>query len=112
MSKTAKADVYWRANLQLVGQLLVIWFLVSFGAGILFVDALNSVEIAGFKLGFWFAQQGSIFVFIALIFAYVYGMHRLELQYGLDDAQEPDSYDQMNGDDGRDSVTAGDGGNE
>lgn len=93
----AKRDTsaYWKANLKLVCGLMLIWFLVSFGAGILFVDVLNTIQICGFKLGFWFAQQGSIFVFIALIFAYVYGMHRLDRQYGLDDKGEPDSYDVM-----------------
>lgn len=93
----AKSDTsaYWKANLKLVGGLMVVWFLVSFGAGIIFVDALNTIQIGGFKLGFWFAQQGSIFVFIALIFIYVYAMHRLDLKYGLDDASEPDSYDVM-----------------
>lgn len=91
-------SAYWKANLKLVGGLMVIWFLVSFGAGILFVDVLNTIQIGGFKLGFWFAQQGSIFVFIALIFAYVFGMHRLDRKYGLDDKGEPDSYDLMDGD--------------
>lgn len=98
-------NAYWRANLQLMGGLMVIWFLVSFGAGILFVDALNTVHIGGFKLGFWFAQQGSIFVFIALIFAYVYGMKRLDQKFGVDDADEPDSYDLLDGDT---TTTAGD----
>lgn len=88
-------NAYWRANLQLVGVLMAIWFLVSFGAGILFVDTLNAIQIGGFKLGFWFAQQGSIFVFIALIFAYIYGMKRLDQKFGVDDAEEPDSYDLM-----------------
>ncbi len=86
-------DAYWKANLKLVGILLVIWFLVSFGAGILFVDALNTIEIGGFKLGFWFAQQGAIFVFIVLIFVYVHFMHKLDLAHGVDDAGTPDSYD-------------------
>ena len=94
MAKTQEdRKAYWRANLQLMGVLMAIWFLVSFGAGILFVDTLNTIHIGGFKLGFWFAQQGSIFVFIALIFAYVYGMHRLDLKFGLDDKDEADSYD-------------------
>lgn len=90
-------NAYWRANLKLMGGLMVIWFLVSFGAGILFVDVLNTIQIGGFKLGFWFAQQGAIYVFIALIFAYVYGMHRLDLKYGLDDKDEVDSYDLLDG---------------
>lgn len=94
MAKTQEdRNAYWRANLKLMGGLMVIWFLVSFGAGILFVDTLNTIQIGGFKLGFWFAQQGSIFVFIALIFAYVAGMKRLDQKFGVDDAEEPDSYD-------------------
>jgi putative solute:sodium symporter small subunit len=60
------ADNYWRANLRLMGWLLVIWFAVSYGCGILFVDQLDEIRIGGFKLGFWFAQQGSIYVFVAL----------------------------------------------
>jgi putative solute:sodium symporter small subunit len=99
-------NAYWRANLKLMGGLMAIWFLVSFGAGILFVDALNTIHIGGFKLGFWFAQQGSIFVFIALIFAYVYGMHRLDLKFGLDDKDEVDSYDLV--DDPTSTTTRGD----
>lgn len=87
------ASDYWKANLRLVGVLMSIWFLVSFGAGILFVDFLNQIEIAGFKLGFWFAQQGSIFVFILLIFTYVIQMHKLDKRFGMDDKDEPDSYD-------------------
>ncbi len=99
VTAAAKRDTnaYWKANLKLVGGLMAVWFLVSFGAGILFVDALNTIQIGGFKLGFWFAQQGSIFIFIALIFIYVYAMHRLDLKYGLDDKGEPDSYDVMEG---------------
>lgn len=100
-------NAYWRANLQLMGGLMVIWFLVSFGAGILFVDVLNTIQIGGFKLGFWFAQQGAIFVFIALIFAYVYGMHRLDLKYGLDDKDEVDSYDLLDGDTSQAPTTTG-----
>lgn len=100
-------NAYWRANLQLMGGLMVIWFLVSFGAGILFVDVLNTIQIGGFKLGFWFAQQGAIYVFIALIFAYVYGMHRLDLKYGLDDKDEVDSYDLLDGDTSSAPTTTG-----
>ena len=68
-----------------VGALLAVWFLVSYGCGILFVDELNRVRIpgTGFKLGFWFAQQGSIYVFVALIFVYVWRMNRLDRAYGV-----------------------------
>ena len=62
---------YWDSNLKIVSVLLVIWFLVSFGFGILLIDELNQFKIGGFKLGFWFAQQGSIYVFVILIFVYV-----------------------------------------
>ncbi|NBR83441.1 MAG: DUF4212 domain-containing protein [Flavobacteriia bacterium] len=65
--------------------LLSIWFIVSFGFGILLVDVLNTMRIGGFKLGFWFAQQGSIYVFIALIFIYVRRMNRLDKEYDLDE---------------------------
>ena len=77
----ADAQAYWRANLKFTAILLVIWFTVSYGAGILFVDELNQIKLGGFKLGFWFAQQGSIYVFVALIFVYVVGMNALDRQY-------------------------------
>ncbi|MDA0339768.1 MAG: DUF4212 domain-containing protein [Proteobacteria bacterium] len=89
----ATANAYWRANIRLLLILLVIWFAVSFGAGIIFVDALNQIEIPGFKLGFWFAQQGSIFVFVVLIFVYTWRMKKLDRQFDVDDSAEPDSYD-------------------
>ena len=92
ISKTV-ADKYWRANIALLLKLLVVWFFVSFGAGILFVDFLNQFYFFGFKLGFWFAQQGSILVFVILIFIYSYKMHRLEEAFHIDDDSEPDSYD-------------------
>ncbi|AWV05937.1 DUF4212 domain-containing protein [Marilutibacter maris] len=76
--KHINAAQYWRANLRLMTILLVIWAAVSFGAGILFVDALNAIRIGGFKLGFFFAQQGSIYVFVVLIFYYAWRMNRLE----------------------------------
>jgi putative solute:sodium symporter small subunit len=74
---------YWRANLRLMAVLLVIWFVVSFGAGILFVDALDNIRIFGFKLGFFFAQQGAIYVFVALIFFYAWRMNRIERDYDV-----------------------------
>lgn len=76
------ARAYWKANLRYLVILLTIWFLVSYGAGILFKDYLNTIKIGGFQLGFWFAQQGSIFVFVALIFVYVYLMNRLDRKFG------------------------------
>ena len=89
MSKTGiEADVarqYWRENVKLLIVLLCVWFLVSFGAGILFVDILNGVSIGGFPLGFWFAQQGSIVVFVILIFVYAARMTRIEKRLGVGD---------------------------
>ena len=72
---------YWRSNLKILSILLSLWFLVSFGFGILFSDFLDSFQIGGFKLGFWFAQQGSIYFFVILIFIYVYLMNRLDKKY-------------------------------
>ena len=77
-------QAYWRSNLRLMSVLLVIWALVSFGAGIFFADALNEIEIAGFPLGYWFANQGSIIVFVALIATYVWRMDKLDKEYGID----------------------------
>lgn len=74
---------YWRANLRLVAVLLVIWFAVSYGAGILFVDWLDQFRFFGFPLGFWFAQQGSIYVFVVLIFVYVGRMAVIDRRYGV-----------------------------
>ncbi|GAB4083868.1 hypothetical protein GCM10028784_04980 [Myceligenerans cantabricum] len=74
---------YWRKNLRLMVVLLIVWFLVSFGCGILFVEQLNEIVIAGFPLGFWFAQQGSIYTFIVLILIYAVRMDRLDKEYGV-----------------------------
>ena len=74
---------YWRANLKLLGALLLVWFAVSFGCGILFVEPLNTVRIGEAKLGFWFAQQGSIYVFLVLIAVYVVAMNRLDRAHGV-----------------------------
>ncbi len=76
---------YWRANLKLMALLLAIWFTVSFGFGILLVEPLNNIRLFGFKLGFWWAQQGSIYVFVILIFVYAAVMKRLDRKYGVDD---------------------------
>ena len=74
-------DKYWKINLKYLIILLSIWFLVSFGFGILFVDILNQIKIKGFKLGFWFAQQGAIYVFVVLIFVYVFLMNKLDKKF-------------------------------
>ena len=72
---------YWRANLKILIILLSIWFMVSFGFGIIFSDFLDQYQIGGFKLGFWFAQQGSIYLFVVLIFVYVHLMNKLDKKY-------------------------------
>ena len=84
---TARHKEYWRRNIRYVGMLLAVWFLVSFGFGILLVEPLNSVNLPGtaYPLGFWFAQQGSILVFLALIFFYAWRMNRLDRQYGVEE---------------------------
>lgn len=78
------AKAYWKENIRYVLILLFIWFIVSFGAGILFKNVLNEFKIGGFKLGFWFAQQGSMYVFVILIFVYVRLMNKLDKKYGYD----------------------------
>lgn len=78
-----QAQAYWRENLTLMAVLLSIWFIVSYGFGILLVDWLNSFRFFGFKLGFWFAQQGSIYTFVILIFVYVYKMNQLDKKYNV-----------------------------
>ncbi|SHJ41818.1 putative solute:sodium symporter small subunit [Arenibacter nanhaiticus] len=80
-----KATAYWKKNIRYVLVLLAIWFTVSFGAGILLKDALNSFKIGGFQLGFWFAQQGAIYVFVVLIFVYVRLMNKLDKKYGYNE---------------------------
>ena len=75
---------YWKENLKYLAILLTIWFLVSFGCGILLVEQLNEIKIGGFKLGFWFAQQGSMYVFVILIYVYVRLMNKLDKKYGYD----------------------------
>tara|TARA_B100000530_G_scaffold335452_1_gene287569 strand:+ start:902 stop:1150 length:249 start_codon:yes stop_codon:yes gene_type:complete len=76
---------YWNKNLTYLKYLLFIWFIVSFGAGILFKDLLNEIIIGGFPLGFWFAQQGSVYIFVILIFIYVYLMNKLDKFHGYED---------------------------
>jgi len=74
---------YWQATLGLLTKILIVWFVVSFGAGILFADALNGIHLGGYPLGFWFAQQGSIYVFIALIFYYAKKMGDIDRQFDV-----------------------------
>ena len=79
--KSNKSKDYWRKNLKYLIILLSIWFTVSFGFGVILVDQLNTFQFFGFKLGFWFAQQGSIYVFVVLIFVYIYLMNRLDKNF-------------------------------
>jgi putative solute:sodium symporter small subunit len=85
MSDKEKKSAYWKETIRILTILLIIWFSVSFGAGILFKDALNNFHLGGFKLGFWFAQQGSIYVFVILIFVYIRQMSKLDKKYGYDE---------------------------
>ncbi len=87
MSGKSKSE-YWKRNLRYLLVLLTVWFVVSFGAGILFVDQLNEIRMGGFKLGFWFAQQGSIYVFVILIFTYVRLMNKLDKEFDLDEKED------------------------
>lgn len=83
MASDNNAKAYWSATLGLLTKVLVIWFLVSYGAGILFADALNGIKLGGYPLGFWFSQQGSIYVFIALIFWYAKKMGDIDRKFGM-----------------------------
>ena len=85
-----RTQAYWHANIRLLCVLLSIWFLCSFGLGILWADWLDQYRLFGFKLGFWFSQQGSIYVFVVLIFIYVYAANRLDHRFGVD--EDKDSY--------------------
>ena len=84
MKTSEKAIAYWKENIKYVLILLSVWFVVSYGAGILLKDELDAIKIGGFKLGFWFAQQGSIYVFVILIFVYIRLMNRLDKSFKLD----------------------------
>ena len=76
---------YWKKNLRTLAILICIWFLASFGCGILFADFLNTFSWGGFPVGFWFAQQGSIYIFVVLIFVYVWLMNRLDKAFDVDE---------------------------
>lgn len=83
--ETLKAKKYWKKNLKYLAILLSLWFLVSFVFGILLVDELNKIRLGGFKLGFWFAQQGAIYVFVILIFVYIRLMNKLDKEFGFNE---------------------------
>ena len=78
-------NTYWKENIYLIIKCLVIWFVVSYGFGIILVDSLNTIRMGGYKLGFWFAQQGSIYIFVTLIFYYAFKMGEIDQKYGTRD---------------------------
>lgn len=84
MDNQSRKD-YWKKNIRILLALLAVWFIVSFGFGILLVDKLNVIKMGGFKLGFWFAQQGSIYFFVALIFVYVVRMNLLDKEFNVNE---------------------------
>ena len=83
MGQKDPVQKYWHHNIKIISILLFFWFAVSFVCGILFAEQLNGIKIGGFKLGFWFAQQGSIFSFVIIIFTYIYIMNRLDKKYKI-----------------------------
>ena len=83
MKQDTSSHAYWKATLALLTKILIIWFLVSFGAGILFVDLFNKISLGGYPLGFWFAHQGSIYIFIALIFYYAKKMGDIDRRFDV-----------------------------
>jgi len=85
MNEKQNRAAYWKANLRLVGLCLSIWFVVSFLFGIVLLEQLNTIKLGGYKLGFWFAQQGSIYVFVGLIFFYAHRMNKLDKKFDLDE---------------------------
>lgn len=85
MDDKTRIKAYWKTNLRYLLILLTIWFIVSYGFGVLLVNQLNLINFGGFKLGFWFAQQGSIFTFVVLIFIYVRLMNKLDRKYEVDE---------------------------
>ena len=96
--ETSQADNqkrYWQSNLRLLGNLLFVWFIVSFGCGIILADWLDQFSIFGFKLGFWFAQQGAIYVFVVLIFVYARQMKSLDREFGVGDDKDPKEESQL-----------------
>ena len=81
-------NTYWIENISLIIKCLVIWFVVSYGFGIILVDSLNTIRLGGYKLGFWFAQQGSIYIFVTLIFYYAFKMGEIDQKYGISEEKK------------------------
>jgi putative solute:sodium symporter small subunit len=96
MQDTAHVASYWRKNIQILATLLLVWFVVSYGLGILLVEQLNEYHLGGFPLGFWFAQQGSIYVFIVLILVYAILLDRLETRFSSAAATRDEEHDKDN----------------
>ena len=90
---SGNADTYWKSNIKIVSALLSVWFFISFGCGILLVDFLDQFRLGGFKLGFWIAQQGAIFVFVGLIYTYIYLMDKLDEEYNLQSSKTKNTND-------------------
>ena len=90
---SGNADTYWKSNIKIVSALLSVWFFISFGCGILLVDFLDQFRLGGFKLGFWIAQQGAIFVFVGLIYTYIYLMDKLDEEYNLQSSKTENTND-------------------
>ena len=85
MKEDLSSQAYWKATINLLRNVLILWFLVSFGAGILFVGFFNQFHLGGYPVGFWFAQQGSIITFIVIIFFYAWKMNKLDKQFGVEE---------------------------
>ena len=85
MANSENRKAYWQANLRLTAILLVIWFTISYLCGIVFVEQLNAIRIGGYKLGFWFAQQGSMYGFVIIIFVYAHLMAKVDRKFGVHD---------------------------
>ena len=84
----SEQNAYWKENISLIIKCLVIWFVVSYGFGIILVDNLNTIRLGGYKLGFWFSQQGSIYIFVTLIFYYAFKMGEIDQKYGTPEDQK------------------------
>ena len=85
MSEQTQRQAYWKANLKLVAYCLVVWFVVSYLFGIILVDQLNAISLGGYKLGFWFAQQGSMYIFVILIFFYAHQMRKIDKKFNVEE---------------------------
>jgi putative solute:sodium symporter small subunit len=85
MADSENRKAYWRANLRLTAIMLAIWFTISYLAGIVFVEQLNAINLGGYKLGFWFAQQGSMYGFVVIIFVYAHLMAKIDRKFGVHD---------------------------